>query len=364
MIVIDKRKCKDTVNSKLFTLRNIMRKIFLATLTSIGLLQCATPGYTVWDHNDGQAKNLESVVQDALYKVGGYAYQNKLSSNKRNRATTETISRILDYCPRNNGIFSLQCVIGQVHTTLCNLAEENAKELCQGMTEAKKRKTIEQFRKNLNTRIAQNKSHQHKLGLPLGFFGQYLGNDAIYDIHRAQKQIEEQENNRNNNRLFSFIEWLLREQEEHHPVPQPDYSQEPSVPSYESPAKKLYPSEDCPVCFDEFGKYNDEGTFVNRVFLPCGHAHCYNCSKQMFFDNNNPEPCTQCRNRPKRDDVSALNRAATNAAYCCVCGKHESTMTKIQSCAHKLCSSCTKGWKQTGTEFHYSCPKCSSSFPW
>lgn len=60
------------------------------------------------------------------------------------------------------------------------------------------------------------------------------------------------------------------------------------APSYDHP---LYPSQDCPVCFEPFGSDH-----VERIFLtPCGHDICKECARQWFFEASNRSSCPQCR---------------------------------------------------------------------
>jgi hypothetical protein len=61
-------------------------------------------------------------------------------------------------------------------------------------------------------------------------------------------------------------------------------------PVQSSQAVKLYPSDACCVCLDDFG--GD----VGRVYLkPCGHDMCKNCAYDWFFGVTQKKECPQCR---------------------------------------------------------------------
>lgn len=54
-------------------------------------------------------------------------------------------------------------------------------------------------------------------------------------------------------------------------------------------SKPTYPTNECPVCFDNFNFY------VKRIFLSCGHNICSSCLKQWYKEKGPRTTCPMCR---------------------------------------------------------------------
>ena len=73
------------------------------------------------------------------------------------------------------------------------------------------------------------------------------------------------------------------------PAAVPAVSQAVSPEIASAPEEKLYPSEDCCVCYESFKD-------VSRIFLkPCGHDICKDCAFKWFFGEEQGKTCPMCR---------------------------------------------------------------------
>lgn len=53
--------------------------------------------------------------------------------------------------------------------------------------------------------------------------------------------------------------------------------------------KPTYPTNECPICFEDFGFY------IKRLFLSCGHNICAGCLKQWYNEKGSNTTCPMCR---------------------------------------------------------------------
>lgn len=74
--------------------------------------------------------------------------------------------------------------------------------------------------------------------------------------------------------------------------------------------KDVYPTRECPVCYEEFGKLLKLGETVKRIFLACGHNICVDCLRSWHdssFASGKPTTCPLCRSELNiRDYASEL----------------------------------------------------------
>ena len=67
----------------------------------------------------------------------------------------------------------------------------------------------------------------------------------------------------------------------------------PATPQKQDKKQKLYPTSECPVCYDRFNTRSTQ-----RVYLKCGHNLCSGCLRDWYYSKHKecrPVTCPLCR---------------------------------------------------------------------
>lgn len=363
-------------------------------LSFIPLLLCASAscGETVIT-KAGTTTKLGDYIQDGLSRLGGKAYVQNTPSDQRVKNVQQAIFAVRETCRQNEGVYWYDCVDKGIQDAMIKLSKDNIKQTCRQnqFTPSQAQAIANQVETDLIKNLEQRVDKTKKFGLPEGAFANCFGNNAIYEIQRANKKVfgdrpqynqggarpssqpqqpqpprlEPQEDNSSSGLAFAIgvvLGYFFGSSDNNSTTqqpPRPEPSAPPAPVSQATQPTFFQQQQDthCPVCLEDYGDVDDSGRKIERVYLPCRHAHCQNCTNDMFLSKAYPEPCTTCRKTPTKQSLQAVDRAAHNAHYCCSCGMHENNMEKVGNCAHKVCGNCKAGWKKT--DACDSCPKCT-----